>query len=791
MRLARLSSLAHKGEVDCIGALNTLKMECFQYLENQLTRPPDTWSLELPTDLPHTLEFARGLWNFGIKFSQAVRDSTSSVTLLKVADLRRRACELLQIHSEAGEGAKFWGRAGKSYLDSGATDQALDCLKAAEDLMQGLMGIDKDSQELQFNLKIWTAEVYLKQRNPGLFEVLKDCSELVQALPFEKFRLARMILVDIADFKYKTGEFSAAAKFLELCLIVAENPPKHHESLIDLQLKAKQMLAACWLELGNAQKAKLLHDDLVQDVTSITLGLKIAVLQNDYYKTQEAVEKLVAEGASIAELMTAIDILLGANKLVEACKALMTVASRLDVEEVLFRWFQILFSLNVINGSMDDSLPYLDIFHVLNRIKKCVATRLPELKKLLWEYAVELHFTTEYSSSNLVLESHYFAYADSLERIQAAVLIAQNHLALGDSTKALGALNTVPASSISNMLKCQVLLDQGNLTTDRFSELLLEIKERDHLLSLSNEFVKRQRSELSAILSKQIVKHCNGLDNLGELLCIVAQAESEPETLTEIGFRALREVTDVKVLNWLHRWIWNCGIKAPSSVYASYLMYVSAELALKAENEDEAVQAYEAAASYFFEDPSAAHKVSMPSILAKLEELGSSEIDCFKFQQGLASAPHTLPDFIETTEYSADTYLELASLAHKAQHKDLTSMCLKRAVQLKASMPIATLSLAYRELVSLAHSSEEAYFYAEAALKLSEQKPDWPKVELSWLLATSWNFGIKYYKQFSLNTAERWLSLALRAAERTSDVSCDQMRQVYSDVLKMRYRDKQ
>jgi hypothetical protein len=763
-------------------------MECLQYLEAQLTKPPETWQLDLPVELPHTLEFARSLWNIGIKFSQALTENTSPAFLLIVAEFRRRACELLQIHYEAVEGAKFWGRVGKSYLDAGALEQAQECLRAAEDLMQGVK-LDKESQELLFNLKIWTVEICVKSRAAGLYEVLKDCTELVQTLPFERFRLARLILVDIADFKYKTGEFSAAAKFLELCLVVADQPPKHHESLVDLQFKAKQMLTACWLELGSVQKAKALLDELGSDVTSLTLALKLAVFQSDYYRTQEAIEKLVAQDANVTELLFAVDLLLGANKLVEACKALMTVAQKFDVEEVLFKWFQILFSLNVINGTVDDSLPYLDIFHVLTRLKRCQVTRLLELKKLLWEYAVELHYTADYKSSNLVLETHYASLADALERTQAAVLAAQNYLAMNESVRALQCLDAVPASSMSNMLKCQVLLDQGNLSSKAFVDLMMEIRERDHLLALSNELVKRQRTDLSAILSKQIVKHCSGLENLGELLCIVAQSETEPRTLAEIGRRAVREVADCKILHWLHKWIWNSAIKTALPSHAAALMFISAELAGKSGTETEALQAYEASASYYFESPSPPDDPDLSVLLNKLEELGSKSLSCFKFQSLLDSAPQTLPDYIETSDFSAEVYLELAALAHKAGQKELTSMCLKRAVQQKVGIPTSTLSLAYRELVTLAYSSEEAYFYAEAALKLSEQKADWPKDEMSWLLATSWNFGVKYYKQFSLNTAERWLSLALRAAERTSDVSCEHMRQVYSEVLKMRYRD--
>jgi len=65
--------------------------------------------------------------------------------------------------------------------------------------------------------------------------------------------------------------------------------------------------------------------------------------------------------------------------------------------------------------------------------------------------------------------------------------------------------------------------------------------------------------------------------------------------------------------------------------------------------------------------------------------------------------------------------------------------------------------------------------------------PEWPKDELEWILATSWNHGLKSYRIGALERADRWMSLALKVVQFTGDEYLAHMKDIYQDVMKQRY----
>eukprot|EP00919_Chromeraceae_sp_WS-2016_P019741 GHVR01046937.1.p4 GENE.GHVR01046937.1~~GHVR01046937.1.p4 ORF type:complete len:135 (+),score=7.05 GHVR01046937.1:3692-4096(+) len=87
----------------------------------------------------------------------------------------------------------------------------------------------------------------------------------------------------------------------------------------------------------------------------------------------------------------------------------------------------------------------------------------------------------------------------------------------------------------------------------------------------------------------------------------------------------------------------------------------------------------------------------------------------------------------------------------------------------------AKCAMVVRELIELSSNKDESAKYFDEAYNLIKEQaqqpsnagsvqcsPQWPVDEISWLLSTAWNTGVRFYKMHNFEASEKWLSRGLK-----------------------------
>ncbi|CAG9318222.1 unnamed protein product [Blepharisma stoltei] len=749
-------------------------MECLRYLESCMSSQNEATKMEIEDNKEiFSREDAVSIWNMCVKINSKAKIQNKKEVLETIANLRKKACEALGSFKDQAEMDKFWLRTAKAYMDCSLWEKAEYCFSK--------VSLSNPDNELSFNYHLWKTQLdFLKSSIiPSDFSTLYSLSE---TLPHEKFRLARFLYCEICKYLHVSKQYAQLKELLFLCQKICQNSSL--DSLLEISNKSKVLLCQVYIDLMEIDKASSILDSLPCDQNFLFLKLKINLCKDNFSETQDIVFEMIGI-LKEESLLQAVDIMISANKLVDSCKALMTISEAFSTGAVYLKWFQILFSLYVINGTYDESLPYLNINVVISKLMLCENKDVEKIKILLWDYAQELYYRNRSEIALEMIEKHYFSIISKEDEHKSLEFCAMCYLRINDPLNAINILRELEQTPnvIFLIFKAKILI--GNTDIEEIKKLL---KNHEKPLEVLKELINSDIPNIESLLEdlSELIIDCldKEADIQGILYLLCEKSNTEGALLSFLPI-ALNKLSGDN-LKWFFCKAWNSGISASSAKLSYTLMILSVKIAEKGGflNSNEGVQAILGAAISAIKSESLDQLAYIQGYLNSIQG-HDQEIALLDFEIFLLTNQGNYDEYL--LSHSINFYPYFASIALEKSKKDLAKKCLQLLVQANFDKKVQISAI--KQLLLLSTTFEETEDYLIKAIEILSQ---WPEIqsnrlelqaESEWLLATSVNSGIKAYSLSQIHISERWLFYALKMAEISHDLLETKIHDLYIEVL--------
>ena len=759
-------------------------MEFVVYLEQLLGKSIPALPAP-PSDLL-SRSLACRLWNVCIQVhAQLTALSPPPPTLLQdLCVLRSYCCSCLELHLPAEEMMRYWARTGKAYLDCQDMEAAAFHLQKAEQC--GKEGANPPP-ESWFHLYKWSLELCVK-RNGETGNYIQLLCDLLASLPGERLSLCYFLYKDVAYPLSEKNLLAQAIAALNACLSLASDTPRRTEQVT---ISARSLLCSLYLDLQAYSLASELLQQLPENAASLALRVKLLIKTEDMSAFSDLIEVIVEQGPECVHTIS--DLLLSSSQLMDACRLLWTATQRFQQSDLVTKWAKALFSLVTMEPSLSETADYLSTSKALEAV--CSFGTCEAVLPFLWNLAVERSHAEDFQGSSSILRKIAGTTQDEEMKQNALVLLAQNEFQQGHFESALESLTqTTQNDGKPALLRLHTLLRMQAASRDSVMRTFACLRTSEEIITavsivLQEKETQQDWSAVQSLVSAQLVKvlqsECTD-SRLPKVVKFAVQTLSSTELVLEcLQACALWPGLGEEDREWLHKKAWNLAIALPPGLLAYNLLQAAERLATTVE----AKQRCQLTACHvcFAGGPGVKHQEALAA-LRKLQPVASLQSlhREMEFEGLLVTAPGSMAEYLERTCLSAQELKTAAGAAHRLKRPDITAMCLKQLLHVNCQSEVAETAAVLRTLVCLAASSDESFCYVEQAVKVASERT-YPKDELDWLVAECWNSGVKNYRLDKLILAERWMSLALRLVEKNESVHSEQMRKVYSEVMRQRY----
>lgn len=760
-------------------------MEFVVYLE-QLLDLKTLSSLPTPPPTPLSESLSCRLWNACIKLQQQLECICPPPTalLLDLCHIRQHCCHSLARQHPPEDMIKFWVRTGKAYLDCQDIQSASDCLQKAEECSQLATAVPPAAW---FHLYKWSLELAVKS-DGEIRNYIQLLCDLISTLAGERLGLCYFLYKDVALPLSQKARLAHATTALTACLALAADCPKRAE---ELTIKARSLLCSLYLELQASSKAKELLRLLPVNSDALILHVKLLIQTDDMESFPNLIEQILQEGPASSQSIS--DILLSSSQLMDACKLLWAAAQRFQRSDFETKWAKTLFCLVSMDPSLSETAEYLSTNRALEAV--CRNGDYEQVLPSLWNLGVERSHAGDLEGSTAVLRRVVASAQDPERKHQALVLMAQNQLRMGRLEEALESLaQTTSRDGQPALLRLCILLRMQGVSLDTVTNTFASLTADDDVITAASQVLEARKnlsdwSEVQRLVCTQLIKilqSAQANDRLAQVIKFAVQEATDPAVaLTYFQACAAWEGLGVDDRDWLQWQAWNLAITQPPCLLASHLLHSSGQLARSTLQQQRCLLA--ACHVCFAGKLTTKYHEALAKVqdMQVCEQLLSLKREV-EFEGLLVCDPGTLAEYLEKGNLCPQDLKTAAGAAFRLQRMDVAAMCLKQLLQVDKSGDIGETAAVYRTLVKLAASSDESFCFVEQAAKVVDER-SYPREETEWLLALCWNNGIKNYHQDKLVWAERWMSVALHLVEQSESAHSEQMRQAYSEVLRLRY----
>ena len=758
-------------------------MEFVVYLE-QLLDIKGLTSLPAPPSDPLSLPLASRLWNACIQL-QLLLESTSpqSALLLSLCHIRYFCCVSLSSQLQAADLVKFWARTAKAYLDCDDIQSAANCIQYAEESGETAIEVPV---EAKFHLCKWSLELAVR-RDGDIGNYVKILCEMVPAIPGERIGLCYFLYKDVAYPLSRRSLFAHAITALNACLTMAADSPRRTE---EVTIKAKTLLCSLYLELQAYSKAKELFRLLPANPSTLTLHVKLLISTESMGSFPDLISDILQQGPDCTQ--SVCDLLLSCSQLMDACRLLWAAAQRFQQRDLIVNWAKTLFCLVTMDPSLSETAEYLSTAKAVEAVCKC--GNCEPVLPFLWNLCVERSHAGDYEGSISLLRKILESAEDSQMKQNALILMAQNQFHMGKLEEALESLvNTSPQDGKAALLRLHVLLHMRAASKDSISSTFACMRNTEDIISVVSEVLQERENlpnwpEVQRLLCAQLTKAAQSEiadARLPKVMMFAIQTATDPTLALEyLQICALYRGADEMDRDWLHQKAWNLAIAQSPGLLAYNLLRIAGQLTRNSECQQRCLLA-------------ACHMCFTGELIAKYQEalamvqqmhvsaaLQSMHLEV-EFEGLLVAAPGNVAEHFEKAALSVENLKTAAGAAFRLRRPDIAALCLKQVLRMDQA-DVAEMAAVLRTLVTLAASSEESFCYVEQAAKAAGECT-YPREEIEWLLALCWNNGVKNYRLDKLVWAERWMSVAMCLVEKSESAHSEQMRKVYSEVLRQRY----
>lgn len=730
-----------------------------EFLKSLLLKPPNEWMLKVNLSSISSKESAAQLWNITLGLSQY---SDESIEINQgLANFRLHSCEILSRYLSKSSLDAKWLRTSKGFLDCSDYQKAEYCLSK--------ISIESTSNlVLQFNYFFWKSQL-LFFTDKDYLDSIKKCVDLSQDLENEKFRLARFIYVEMCSKILKKKSYPEMTDLLHLCIKISKNGSC--DPLKDLHKCAKSLLCECLIELSQFDKAKEILSESIKCEENSLLYFKLYVRTDNYDHMQNSLEEILKD-YDLNTVMTAAQLLVRENRLVEACKAFYLISSKYQSIDVYIRWFKVLFVLEIANG-LDFSFEYMNAKKVLDLVMESRVNN-PELCKLVWEYLMELYCKEKFQIVVEYTQKYFLLVCVESDRRNAWVLCCKCYLALAMPEKALELLETMPRDSEVNglVLRCQVRLGYNNILS---RENLKQLQAND-IISLLQD-IKNINEELMNFAIKEIGDYLIELTESINYKFIILRWLCENDKDINNFFKYLSIASnnlESENLEFFYLKAWNVSLEISVDDKKLELMIQAFNLIEKAQQlkSPEGIYIFFSMCKFILSYKASKYYQTIYKIIQLIpNELIDLENALVKYEIWLVMDIDF--DIEQINDY--EFLKKISFLSQKHQKYAMAKKCLQRALSI--NVDYETL----RELVKISISMDELEEYIKMFLSIYNENT--PNVEVNWMIGFCWNSAMICPNIFQNPNAQNWLSLALSLCEKSKSIYEPRIREVYNTML--------
>lgn len=757
-------------------------MEFVVYLE-QLQELQDISSFPaLPSD-PLSLSLASRLWNACIQLQLLLESTGSSPLLLDLCYIRCYCCTSLASHLLPQDMVRFWARTAKAYLDCNELQEAAGCLQKAEESSKSATEV---SIECKFHLYKWSLELAVK-RDGDIGNYVKLLCDLLPELPGERLGLCFFLYKNVAYPLSQRSLFAHAITALNACLALTAESPRRTE---EVAVKARTLLCSLYLELQAYSKARDLLRLLPTNSATLSLHTKLLILTEAMGSFPDLIKDILQQGPACAQCVC--DLLLSCSQLMDACRLLWEAAQHFQQSDLVVSWAKTLFCLVTMDPALSETAEYLSINAALEAV--CASDDCEPVLPFLWNLCVERSHAGDFEGSTMVLRKVLASAQDSQMKHNALVLLAQNCFRLGRLEEALESLShTSPQDGKTALLRLHILLRLKAASRDSIASTFASLRTTEDIIAAASEVLQEREhlqdwpdaqrlvcAQLTKVMQSEVTD-----SRLSQVVKLAVQSASDPAlTLEYLHTCALCRGLTEEDRDWLHKKAWNLAIAQSPSLLTYNLLRTAGQLATTHEQQQRCLLA--ACHTCFIGGLNSKYQESLAILQSIQTEAGLLSMQReVEFEGLLVAAPETLAEHLEKATLSAENLKSAAGAAFKLRRPDIAALCLKQLLRVSQD-DVAETAAVLRTLAILAASCDESFCYVEQAVKVAAERV-YPREEVEWLLALCWNNGVKNYRLDKLVWAERWMSVAMRLVEKSESAHSEQMRKVYSEVLRQRY----
>ncbi|OMJ87659.1 hypothetical protein SteCoe_10585 [Stentor coeruleus] len=730
-----------------------------EYLKSLPLKPPNEWMLKVNLSSISSKESAAQLWNI---VSELYRYSGDSIEISQsLANFRLHSCEILSKFITDASIYNKWSRTSKGFIDCLDYQKAEYCLnKVTIENIQNL--------EFKFNYFFLKSQI-LFFTDKDYFECIKKCVDISKDLENEKFRLSRFIYVEMCSKILKKKAYTEMAALLHLCVKISKN--SSCDPLKDLHKCANSLLCECLIELSQFDKAKSILSNSIQCEETSLLFFKLYV-RTDNYDYMQNILKEILNTYNLTIAMTAAQLLVKENRLVEACKAFFMISSKYQSIDVYIKWFKVLFILEIANG-LDFSFEYMDAKRVLDLVVESKVNN-PELCKLIWEYLMELYCKEKFHIVVEYIQKYFLAICLEEDKRNAMILCCKCYLALEIPDKALGILEKMPRNSEVDglVLRCQVRLGDSNAIS---RENLIKLQAND-IISLLQD-IKSINEELMNFAIKEMGDYLVELTENASYKYIILRWLCENDTNVNNFLKYLSialNTFESADLEFFYLKAWNVSLETTEDHKKIELMIQVFNLIEKAQQlkSSEGIYIFFSMCKFIL-----SHKVSKyyQKIYKIIKLIPNDLID---LENTLVKYEILLVMDIDFDIESIDNHEFLKKIAFLSQNHQKYSMatkCLQRALSI--NVDYETL----RELVRICLSMDEIEGYIKIFLSICNENT--PQIEVEWMIGFCWNSAMICPNIFQNPNVQNWLSLALALCEKSKSIYEPRIRELYNSMI--------
>ena len=724
-------------------------MEC---LEALLEKEEQDWDLNLDLGQVSSLEEAKKLWNLCVRLS--VKASSKHPQL---ANFRKLACLAFE---QQGLGEKLnscWLRTAKAFIDTQNYFEAEECFRKVT--------FEAKSKEFQLNYFFWKLQLE--------FYSGQNYTQYLDKLPLgesriEDFRVTRFLYCEVCKVLYESQNYQDLEKVLEV--VIEHSKGSIPASLETVHNSAKTLKCEVLLETSRKEQAQSLLSQLPQTPETLFVELKLCLEAQEHSGIQDLFESML-QVCNQEELLRSVHLLVSRNKLIDSCKALLSISKKHSGEEVYLLWFKLLLTLYINNEIYEKSFEYLNIEEVLLCLSKTQLTQKEEVLSLTWELCNEMYQRGLKEEVPKLIEEVYLPLATAQQETQGILLMAKCFLDSEDSLSALQFLQSLPESHEKQLLELKANLQVGKVDTSTLKSFIDNCSP-ESALDLIKDLVSSSFPTFSLFIfevSDSVVSILKKVQNPDYLL--VPLCEKCPDCNLLVKFLRAAVDLDLTEREWYFALSYNKALEVQDSCKSFQLFEIALSFAYK---------------GHFYGNKNSLYclvglirkglecNLELGNYIEKLKDFADhqewkNEILALEFEYRVKKQGD-LTSFLQNCSPENCYFLAQVSTHNKAAIQCLTSYLQKAA--LNNQEKLQTL----KQMCRLAQSFEEWEALLNQSLEVSGVQ------NLEWFLATCWNNALKAFELSDLNSSEKWLLYALKFAEKSNDSLLGKVQFVYNEV---------